>query len=54
MVQAEQVVMERVFLFMLLLDCVVEILYVTLTYLHHVGVWTVPYNMFFVFNRVIT
>ena len=53
-VQAEQVVIERMFLFVLFLDCVVEILYVALTYLHHVGVWTVPDNMFFVFDRVIT
>ena len=52
--QAEQVVVERVFLFVLFLDCVVEILYVSLTYLHHVGVGTVPENMFFVFDQVVT
>ena len=54
MMQAEQVVMELVLLVMLSLDCVFEILYVTLTYLCHVGVRTVPEYMLFVFNRVIT
>ena len=54
MVQAEQVISELVLLVVLSLDCVIEVLYMALTYLCHVGLRAVPEDVFLIFNRVIT